>query len=191
MIPDGQGLRDSRSDGVAGPRERSDIDGFTVSTMNKPAVTIVVKRRRAASERAGERDAAKGARAPHGGTPDEERRPRVYQVGKSASTPSPLPADAPERDKRPAEPDPNGTVEPLPAGRRRARRDPTRAPGEVTRIVFEASVPVPAARRAEPDPRQPEFIERVEGGYEQVMAELEQLRAQLDLALSARRFRIG
>ncbi len=51
---------------------------------------------------------------------------------------------------------------------------------------------MPVARPAGPDAGLPEFIiERAEVGYEQVMAELQQLRTTLELVRSARRFRIG
>ena len=49
---------------------------------------------------------------------------------------------------------------------------------------------MPVAREAESETGRREFIVKEEVGYEQVMAALQQVRANLDLALSARRFRI-
>ncbi|MBL8347759.1 MAG: hypothetical protein JNN03_20160 [Rubrivivax sp.] len=167
--------------------------------MNKPSVTVVVKKRRGT---AAEHRGAQGSRAPLGGPGHEERRPRVYQVHPSTSTAGHgPPAWAPEqREHRAGERDANdrnASTEPdspagtlMPARRRRARRDPAHAPGQVTRIVFETPPP-PLAPPGETGARAFEFIEHAEVGYEQVMAELQQLSAQLDLALSARRFRIG
>jgi hypothetical protein len=200
MIPDAQGLRESRSHGAAEPQHRSDIDGFAAFAMNKPAVTVVLKKRRGTAELQGDHEGRQVGRGPHSGTQREERRPRVYQVGTSASTPSSvqLPTAATEQDNRPAgEASANAVVETLPTKRRRARRNPAHAPGEVTRTVFEAPRSTPAALpapRAESDARSPrpfEFIERAEVGYEQVMAELEQLSAKVDLARGARKFRVG
>ncbi len=50
---------------------------------------------------------------------------------------------------------------------------------------------MPVARLAQADAQLPEFIEQAEVGYEQVMAELQQLSANLEMARSARKFRIG
>lgn len=199
MIHDGQGLRASQSHGAAEPQHHSDIDGFAARTMNKPAVTVVLKKRRGTAELQGDHESRQDGRGPHSGTQREERRPRVYQVRTSPSAPgSPPPEAAAEREDRPAgEADANAVVETSPAKRRRARRNPAHAPGEVTRIVFEAppstpaAPPAPRAASAARPPQPFEFIERAEVGYEQVMAELEQLSAKLDLARGARKFRIG
>lgn len=195
MIDDEQGLREARPHGVAEPEDRSDIDGLAAFTTNKPAVTVVVKRRRGSTELHSGHDGAQVVRVLHGGTLPEERRPRVYQVRTSASATAPAgpqPAAAVELDNRQDdEPNPNAVVETSPTRRRRARRDPTHAPGEVTRTVFEAFPATPVTRQAESETPQPGFIEPAEVGYEQVMAELQQLREEIDLALGARRFRIG
>lgn len=50
---------------------------------------------------------------------------------------------------------------------------------------------MPPAPPTEAGTRTFEFIEHTEVGYEQVMAGLQQLRAEVDLALRARKFRIG
>lgn len=193
MIDDKQGLRDSRPQGGAGSPERNGFDAFAAFPTNKPpAVNVVVKRRRGTAAPQGDHHGMKSDRRPHDGTAHEERRPRVYQVRPSAFTASgQQPALAVEPDNRqPGEPDPNAVLTTL-TKRRRARRDPTHAPGEVTRTVFEPAPPMAIAPTAEPDARPLDFIERAEVGYEQVMAELQQLSAKLDLALSARKFRIG
>lgn len=200
MIDDGQVLRASQPRGATEPGDRSHPDGFAAFTMNKPSVTVVVKKRRGA---AAEHRGAQGSRAPLGGPGHGERRPRVYQVQPSTSTAGHGPqAWAPEQSEhRAGERDANDrnasseTESPagalLPARRRRARRDPAHAPGQVTRIVFETPLPTPLAPPDETGTRAFEFIEHAEVGYERVMAELQQLSAQLDLALSARRFRVG
>jgi len=202
MIDDRQALLESQPPGATERGDRNHADASAAFTMNKPSVTVVVKKRRGMADSPGDHRGAQGGRAPHGGPGHEERRPRVYQVHPPTSTSGPpRPAWALEQsDRRAGEADPNdwkdsnrsdtpaGT---LPARRRRARRDPTHAPGQVTRIVFETPPPSPVAPHAETGTRPFEFIEQAEVGYEQVMAELQQLSAQLDLALSARRFRIG
>ena len=62
------------------------------------------------------------------------------------------------------------------------RRDPTRAPGEVTRIVLETPPPPPVAPLAASGTRTFEFLEHPEVGYAQVMAGPQPLRADVDLA---------
>jgi hypothetical protein len=171
MIDDEEGLREFRPQGRSAPADRRHIDGLAAAfTMNKPAVAVVVKKRRGRAEPQGGDDGARGR------APLEERRPRVHQVRTAITRPDPVPV---------------AVVEALPTRRKRARRDPTHAPGAVTRTVFEAAPPMPVAPQAESRPLQHLFLERTEVGYEQVMAELQQLRATLDLALGARRFRIA
>ncbi len=202
MIEEGQGLRDPRPLGAAEPDDRGHHDGFAVFTMNKPVVTVVVKKRRGTAGPQGDHDAARGGRAGHGGPQHDERRPRVYQVHPSTAAPTSTPTSTPgspepapgQGDPRAGEPnpyEPSAATGPWPARRRRARRDPTHAPGEVTRIVFETPPAKPAPPPAEPQARHFDFIEQAEVGYERVMAELQQLSAKLELARSARRFRIG
>lgn len=184
MIQDGEGLRDPQFHGMAEAEDRSSIEGYAAFTRNKPAVVVVIKRRRsAATPPQGDQHAAQATRLPH-----EERQPRVYQLPTSASTPNEAaPAVTADRDDPVAgELLPNAGIE-VSLRRRRARRDPARKPGEVTRTVFEAPVPVPVVQPAEAVARQPEWVT---AGYEQVIAGLRQLRAELDLVLSARRFRI-
>lgn len=216
MVDDGKALRGSLPHGASEPEGRSDGDVFTAFPMNKPRATVVVKKRRGAAETQGDHGAAQGGRVPHGGPRHEERRPRVYQVhpstataGSAPSTPA-TPATA-QGGVRAGEPDARGTnlaniagapgdpndpntagtpAATAPTRRWRARRDPTRAPGQVTRIVFEPPPPMPSAPPTEAGTRTFEFIAHAEVGYEQVMAELQQLRAEVDLALRARKFRI-
>lgn len=204
-MDDGQWLRESQPHGATPDSAgRSEADGFTALAMSKPPVTVVVKKRRGQAVRQGERDGAEGG-LPHGHAQHAERRPRVYQVhpalsaGGSAAAagshePSDRPIGAPRLHLANAGEEANtalGPAGPALVRRRRARRDPTRAPGEVTRIVFETPPPQPVAPSAASGTRTFEFIEPAEGGYEQVMAELRQLGATLDLALSARKFRLG
>ncbi len=208
MIDDGQALREAQPGDAAERRDRSHADPFAAFTMNKPSVPVVVKKHRGMADSPGDHRGAQSSRVPHVDPGHEERRPRVYQVHPSTSTRgNPQPAWALERsDRRAGAPDTNGpnnpndrkapdsSVDPAgawPARRRRARRDPAHAPGQVTRIVFETPPRHVAQPAAESRTRPLEFIEHAGVGYEQVMAELQQLSAQLDLALSARRFRIG
>jgi hypothetical protein len=184
MIDDGQALRESQPHGAARPDDRRDIDGLAAFTTKKPAVTVMVKKRRGGVQ---------GVRVPQDGRPLEEKRPRVHQIHNAASAAGHAqPALAAERAShgQATEPDPHAVIEAWPTRRRRARRDPTHAPGQVTRTVFETPAARPVAPQAAPQAPQYDFIERAEVGYEQVMASLHQLRADLDLALSARKFRI-
>jgi hypothetical protein len=213
MVDDGKALRRPQPHGAAEPEGRSDGDVFSAFPMNKPRATVVVKKRRGAADTQGDHGAAQGGRAPHGGPRHEERRPRVYLVhpsttiaGSALSTPATAQGgvragdpDARGTNLANAPGDPNDTNDTntastpaatAPTRRWRARRDPTRAPGQVTRIVFEPPPPMPSAPPTEAGPRTFEFIEHAEVGYEQVMAGLQQLRAEIDLALRARKFRI-
>lgn len=196
MIDNKEGRRDSRPQVGARLPDRHDMDVFAAfPTREAPAVNVVVKRRRGTALPEGNRVGGRAAGVPRGDAPHEERRPRVYQVQTSALAPD---VDEPARsagELEPGEPVPAHVVSALPARRRRARRDPAHAPGKVTRIVFEATPPEPRAEAVAGAEAGRAgwagFIEDAEVGYERVMAELQQLSAQLDQALSARRFRIG
>lgn len=217
MIDDGPALREPQPPGAAEPEARGQIDALATFTMNKPAVTVVVKKRRGAAALSANRE---GAREPRGSQRREDRPPRVYQVPAPTAVSGAMPqATVLEPDNgRVVEPEPNAAAAAAPAPRRRARRDPTHAPGQVTRIVFEPP-PRPAAAPAgneaghategdndrekgrETDrlagheagraQRPFAFIERTEVGYEQVMAELQHLGAQIERARRARKFRIA
>lgn len=139
---------------------------------HRPAVPVVVKRRRVAPP------TTEGAVAAPLGTDtnaasNAERSPRVFRV-EGAGVP------APEATTEPAAAD--GAASP----RRRAAPDPMRRPGEVTRIVFERPEPEP---EPEPAPAAPPSF--VPAGYAEVQASLERVRAELGRARLARRFRIG
>lgn len=204
-MDDGQWLRESQPHGATPDSAgRSDGIGFTALAMSKPPVTVVVKKRRGQAVRQGERDGTEGGPVA-GHAQRAERRPRVYQVHPALSAEGSAPRAASSEPSGHAVGTPrlhlakaadganpaHDAAGPAPGRRRRARRDPTRAPGEVTRIVFEAPPPQPVAPPAASATRTFEFIEPAEVGYEQVMAELRQLGATLDLALSARKFRLG
>jgi len=186
MIDDRPGLQEPRFHGPE-PEGRDEARGPAAFAPRQPAVSIVIKRRR-------------GTPAPGTSTPGpdasaaaHERRPRVYQVNAAPSPSEPVAERLPESVSVEATP----TAAAQTTARRRARRDPLRAPGQVTRTVFEtpAPPPDPQPQAAPGEPALPPhgmgFIERPEIGYEQVMAELRQLRAQIDAALGARKFRIG
>jgi len=191
MIDDRPGLHEPRFPGPereARHEVRVAAAGPSPFGSRPPAVTVVVKRRRGAVT---PEPASQGSGAGPGAN---DRQPRVHQI----RDPMRSAAAAPEPAAEGLPPEPTAADAsrlPAPVPRRRARRDPLRAPGAVTRTVFETAAapsdPPSASTSDEPTPVPRGFIERPEVGYEQVMAELRQLRAQLDAALGARKFRIG
>lgn len=179
---------------------RAGVDGYlTALAMKQPAVRVVFKRRRGAIEPGATPDSGPTGSPTAGGAAIEERRPRIHQVRPTAAAPAgPRPAEVPPQGQ-PAGADAyrmrtqgaDAAAPPPSPPRRRARRDPMRAPGEVKRIVFEPP-PRPAAEAAEPEGQEgPVFIIAADSGYAQVMAALGDVRATLDQALHARRFRPG
>lgn len=147
------------------------------------SVPVVVKRRRWAGV-----GGQPGPDRTGDGADGGPRAPRVFVVGSPASRPSGTDeAQASQAD---------GTAEAALAGdatslrRRRRRREPTRAPGEVRRIVFksdnEPALPPPAALENEADGTL--SLGAASQDYEKVLAGLDKVRATLRSVREARRF---
>lgn len=145
-------------------------DAMQVDRAGRNGPRVVHKRRRHWVEP----EAAAGTKA--GGVAagtEAERAPRVFQL-RGAPT-----AEAPVVDQ----PTPAG-ADAAPRPVRRARRDPTHAPGAVTRVVYEAPPPVDSHGEAW------DFCGPSAGEYRAVREALERVQQELDMARSARRFRV-
>lgn len=145
------------------------------------SVPVIVKRRRWAGS-----GGQGGPDHPGDGTEGGPRAPRVFVVGSPASRPSGA-ADAQASQPDGASEATSGEAAAL--RRRRRRREPTRAPGEVRRIVFrndtDQALPPAAGPEAEADALSLGAASR---DYEKVLAGLDKVRATLRSAREARRF---
>lgn len=150
-------------------------------------VVVTIKRRRAG--RAGTRPGLDGAQDT---SAVPFKAPRVFRLAPADAgvTSADQDVDATAADGRARA---VGTSEALPAepaARRRRPRDPVRAPGKVTSIVYPAR-PVRTQGSLEPDrPANPFMGTADAAGYARVMADLEAVQEILDLASSARDFRL-
>ncbi len=154
-------------------------------------VQVTYRKRRAVDA-----DNASGA----SGTATGLKAPRVFVV-RAADASNPPDAASPVPEPLPSPPMSGGLGEPPAAlpRRRRRRGDPSRAPGEVTRIVFAATPPVAdavaAAEPAAPGPSSSASpsgwpFEAGSSGYATLTTALDEVRATLAQARRARGFRI-
>ena len=150
-------------------------------------VVVIVKRRRPG--RSGthpDLDADQGASAA------PSKAPRVFRLANSDACVSPSSAAVDETAADTTEGTVGASEAPPaePAARRRRPRDPVRAPGKVTSIVFPAT---PARKAASPgaDRSANPFMGAADSEkYARLMSDLEAVQEILDMASRAREFRV-
>lgn len=145
------------------------------------SVPVIVKRRRWAGF-----EGQGGPDHPGDGTEGGPRAPRVFVVGSPASRPSGA-ADVQASQPDGASEATSGEAAAL--RRRRRRREPTRAPGEVRRIVFknDTDKTLPPATGPEAEADGALSLGAASRDYEKVLAGLDKVRATLRSAREARR----
>lgn len=145
------------------------------------SVPVIVKRRRWAGL-GGEG----GPDRPDDGAEGGPRSPRVFVVGSPTSRPSG--ADQARTSQADGAAEAAGDATSL--RRRRRRREPTRAPGEVRRIVFknDTELALPPAAGPEDEADGALSLGSASQDYEKVLAGLDKVRATLRSAREARRF---
>lgn len=153
-------------------------DAIPLDRLRRNGPRVIVKRRRHAVVPA-QPDAMPGH------TEAGEKKPRVFQVRAPAEA-SPAASAEAESLNVPAAVDMAEAPEP-PRPLRRARRDPTHAPGAVTRIVY---APPPPAEPVGPDGQPWDFGGPEAEQYRAVRQALERVQHELDMARSARRFKL-
>lgn len=145
------------------------------------SVPVIVKRRRWAGvgSESGQDRNGDGAEA-------GPRAPRVFVVGSPASRLAG--ADEACASQADGAAEATGAGDAAPLRRRRRRREPTRAPGEVRRIVFKNDTELALPPAADPEADGALSLGSASHDYEKVLAGLDKVRATLRSAREARRF---
>lgn len=171
----------SSADRVAGP-ERHVPRGRVTG-----GVVVTVKRRRG------------GRTGPHpdldanpGASAAQSKAPRVFRLASADADVNSASAalDDTAEDRTPSAVGASEAPPAEPVVRRKRPRDPVRAPGKVTSIVFPASPPRPPASPVSDRPANPFMGATDAVGYARVMADLEAVQEILEIASEARDFRV-